>query len=490
MAENDTDTAVQDTAGAQTEAPAYNIRVEDAGPATKKVHVEVPKETVAAKIAEQFKELRQGALIPGFRKGRVPQKLLEKKFATDVKEQVRSSLIRESYEQAIEQNNLQVLGEPEFENAEKIEVNEDQPLTYSFSVEIQPEITLPELKGIRVRKPKIEVTEQHIDQAMKNLRDQQGSIMPVEGRGVESGDFVTADVAVKIEGQLRTSQNGAQLVARPGRIAGLQIDDLDQQLAGANPGETRTVRTRVPDDSPAENIRGKDVEIDVTVQDVKRLEPAEINQEFLESLGFTDEKELREALREQMVERIDFDVKSAMRRQVTDHLLGQVNVTLPTKLSDRQADRVVNRRAIDLLSRGVPREKIESGVEHLRHGAADEAARELKTFFILQKVAEQFEVDVTEGELNGRIAMMALQQGRRPEKFKQELAKDGGLANLYVQMREEKALDRILEQAEIEEVEATAEQHKAVSESAAPSVGSEGGTQGETPAAGDESSAT
>src|SRR5688500_12949417 len=127
MAENDTDTAVQEQAGAQTEAPAYNIRVEDAGPATKKVHVEVPKETVAAKIAEQFKELRQGALIPGFRKGRVPQKLLEKKFATDVKEQVRSSLIRESYEQAIEQNNLQVLGEPEFENAEKIEVNEDQP---------------------------------------------------------------------------------------------------------------------------------------------------------------------------------------------------------------------------------------------------------------------------------------------------------------------------------------------------------------------------
>src|ERR1041385_5784074 len=111
MAENESNATAGDSTTAVQEQP-YNIRVEDTAPATKKVWVEVPKEKVAEKIAEQFKELRQGAVIPGFRKGHAPQKLIEKKFSADVKEQVRRALISESYEQAIEQNSLQVLGEP------------------------------------------------------------------------------------------------------------------------------------------------------------------------------------------------------------------------------------------------------------------------------------------------------------------------------------------------------------------------------------------
>ena len=192
---------------------------------------------------------------------------------------------------------------------------------------------------------------------------------------------------------------------------------------------------------------------------------SDLDKEFLDSLGFQNEEELRQALREQMEERIDFDVKAAMRRQVTEQLSAQINIDLPTKLSQRQTDRVVNRRAVDLMMRGMSQEQVSANIDRLRAGAAEEGARELKTFFILQKVAEQTGVDVSEAELNGRIAMIALQQGRRPEKLKQELGKDQNmLANLYVQMREEKAIDKILEDAQIEEVEPTAEEQKSVTE--------------------------
>ena len=460
MAENESNTAVQET--------PYNIRVEDAGPATKKIHVEIPREKVTEKIAEQYKELRHEAVIPGFRKGRAPQKLIEKKFSDDVKEQVRRSLISESYEQAIEQHKLQVLGEPDFENPDQIKLADDGPLNYTFSVEIQPDIQLPELKGLKVRKPKISVTEDHINQAMQNLREQQGSLTPVEDRGVEEKDYVIGDVHAKIDGNVVSHQHDSQIVVRPGRIAGLQIDDLPQQLAGAKPGEKRTIKVTVPDNYPTENIRGKEVEIEIEVKDIKRLQPVEIDKDFLDSLGFQNEDELRQALREQMEERIDFDVKAAMRRQVSDHLLGQVNIELPTKLSLRQTDRVVNRRAVDLMMRGMSQEQVAANIDRLRAGAAEEGTRELKTFFILQKVAEQTGVDVSEAELNGRIAMIALQQGRRPEKLKQELSKDSTmLSNLYVQMREEKAIDKILEDAEIEEVEPTAEEQKSVTGPAA-----------------------
>src|SRR3989440_7315238 len=184
MAENQGAAAVEE----QEQAFDYPIRVEDAGPATKKVHVEIPAERITAKLEESFKELRQQAAIPGFRVGHAPQKLIEKRFSNDVKEQVRRSLISESYQQAVEKNNLQVIGEPQFDNPESIQLKEETGLSYSFQIEVQPEITLPDLTNLKVKKPRIEVTDENVAQALQNLKEQQGTMVPVEDRGVIDKD--------------------------------------------------------------------------------------------------------------------------------------------------------------------------------------------------------------------------------------------------------------------------------------------------------------
>jgi trigger factor len=441
------------TTATEEQEYTYNVTIEDLGPATKKIKVEIPEDRIKGKLAEQFKELRSQAAIPGFRPGHAPQKLIEKRFATDVKDQVRRTLVSESYEQALEKNNLSVLGEPDFDDPDAIQLPETGAMNFSFTVEVQPDFQLPDLKNIKVKRPKIEVKDENVDQAMQNLREQQGALMPVEDRGVQDKDYLLADVHIKADGNVLAHQHDAQVVARPGRIGGIQIDDLDKQLEGLKPGETRTIKAHAPDSHPNEALRGKDVEIDVTLKDLKHLELAEINQAFLEDLGFKDESELRDALREQMVERITYDVQQALREQVSKHLLDNIQFDLPAKLSGKQTDRVVNRRAIELLQRGLSREQIEANIERLRAGADEEAARELKLFFILQKLATDFGVDVDEAELNGRIAMLAAQRGRRPEKLKQDMTKDGSLSNLYLQMREQKAIDKVLESAQIEEVE-------------------------------------
>jgi trigger factor len=456
MAENRTDSA---TATAD-ETFEYPIRVEDAGPATKKVHVEIPKERITAKLEEQFNELRQQAAIPGFRVGHAPKKLIEKRFSQDIKDQVRRELIRESYEQAVEKNNLQVIGEPVFDNPDAIQLPEGDAATgmsYTFEVEVQPEINIPELKGLKVKRPKIEVTDENVQQAMKNLREQQGTLVPIEDRGVEGQDYLIADVHVKLDGNVVGHQHDAQVVSRPGRIAGIEVDDLDKQLEGQKPGETRTIKATAPENHANEPMRGKEVEIEIALKDIKKLEPVEVNQEFLESLGFEKESELIDALREQMVERIDYDVQQAMREQVNKHLLENVQIELPTKLSQKQEQRIIQRRAMDLMMRGIPREQIGANIERLQTGAKDEAVRELKLFFILQKIANDANVDVEEAELNGRIAMLAAQRGVRPEKLKTEMAKDGTLAELYIQLREQKAVDTIIKDAEIEDVDVVAE---------------------------------
>src|SRR3712207_2179821 len=126
MAEDQTAVAAE---GQEQQEFEYNVTVEDAGPGAKKVSIQIPPERIQEKLKEQFKDLRKQAAIPGFRVGHAPQKLIEKRFATDVRNQVRGDLIRESYEQAVEKNNLQVIGEPEFDNPDAIQLPEDGPLS-------------------------------------------------------------------------------------------------------------------------------------------------------------------------------------------------------------------------------------------------------------------------------------------------------------------------------------------------------------------------
>ena len=444
-----------DIATAEAEAPeyVYPVNVEDAGVATKKVTVTVPADRITGAIAEQFADLKQNAQLPGFRPGKVPANLIQKKYAKEVRDQVTQTLLRESYQQAVTKNNLQVLGEPSFENEADIKLPESGDLSYTFSVEVQPEFSLPEFAGLNIKKPKIVVNDEHVSQAMKNLREQQGTLLPVEDRGVAENDAVEADIKVHVGEEQVVEQNGFQFyVRKPLKLFGLTVEDTGG-LDGKKAGETGEITATIPDTFQREDLRGKEAKVTIEIKDIRQLELAEINEEFLEQLGFKDESELNEALREEMETRVKNDIQNAMRDQVAKALLENTTLDLPAKLSQNQEMRIVQRRAMDLVQRGVPQEQIGANLEILRGGAGDEAARELKLFFILQKVAEQLEVDVSNGELNASIAEMAEQRGERPEKVRQKMQQDGTMSNLYLRLRELKAIDKILEKATIEEVE-------------------------------------
>ncbi len=449
------DTAVIEGAETQQAAPAfiYPITVEDAGTATKKVTVEIPEAKIQSAIAEQFKELKTQAALPGFRPGRVPQKLIEKKFAKDVRDQVTSTLLRESYQQAVEKNNLQVIGEPDFEDEANLKLPEHGDLKYSFNVEVQPEFTVPDLGSLTIKKPKVQINEEHVQQALANLREQQGTLLPVEDRGIKEGDVASADIHVKVGEEVIQHQHDHQFRVRAGTVAGLKIDDLAARLEGAKVDETRTITLTAPEDHSNEKLKGKEVAIEFKIKDVREMELAEINDEFLQQLGFDKQEQLLAALREEMEIRVKNDVQNAMRDQVAKALLEATPIELPAKLSKRQEGRIVQRRAVDLLQRGIPEDQIRGNIELLQQGASDEAVRELKLNFILSKIAQDQNIEVTESELNGNIAAIASQRGIRPEKLKQQMTSEGSLQTLYVRLVELKAIDRILEHAKIEEVE-------------------------------------
>ena len=439
----------------------YPVKVEEIAPATRKVTIEIPAERISQKLEENFKDLRAKANVPGFRIGHAPRKLVEKKFGADIREDVKRQLVSESYQQVIEKNGFEVLGEPVFEKSDEIKLPDSGSLNFTFEIEVRPQFTLPDLTAIAIKKPKVQVTEKHLEQALTNLREQQGALVPVEDRGVVAKDHVVGDFTVKFEGNELGVQKDVQFVVQPGRIGGIFIEDLDKQLEGAKPDERKTLNVKAPEDHPKLEIRGKDVQIEILIKDIKKLEPAELNEQFLENLGFTNQAELREALKEQMEIRVQNDIQQAMRDQVNKYLMDNVTMELPAKLSERQSAQIIQRRASDLLMRGMGMAAIEANIETIRAGAQEAAASELKSYFILDKIAQQEKIEVADGELNGQLAMMAMQVGERPEKLKQQMSKDGSLTNMYLKMRENKALDRVLESAKIEEVEVSEEEKKA-----------------------------
>lgn len=466
-----TQSALEEEPTQPEESFEYPVEVEDAGPATKKLRVTIPRQRIDEFRERSFGEISSEAAFPGFRRGKVPRHLLEKRLGKALREQIQQDLIRESYQQALARSELMPVGEPEFENKDGMKLPDEGDFAYAFTIEVAPEFELPSFADLKLRKPKITIKEEHVQQALLNLREQQGSLAPVEDRGAKEGDYLIADVDVKAGEESVAHQHDAQLIARPGRIAGIEIEDFAHRVAGLKIGEERLIEIAVPDTHPSEKVRGKTAQIRISLKDMKELVPAEIDEPFLESLGFASRQELLDALREQMVERVDADIKAALRRQAQHFIVEHTRIVLPKRFSDRQVERVVNRRAVNLMMRGVPRERLQQSVEQLKEGAGAEAHRDLTLYFVLQKLAEQRNIEVGEEEINGQVAMIAMDQGQRPSALKERMQKDGTLQALFLQLMEQKALDSIIAEAQIEEFEPTPEEEKQTVKAAASGEG-------------------
>lgn len=452
----------------QDNLPKNKVTVEDAGTLKKKVTIEVPRERIDAKLNEMFGELGKTALIPGFRVGHAPRRLVEKRFGREVGEDVRNALVGESLQQAVAETKLSTLGEPELA-LDKIELPDKGSMTYSFEVEVAPEFELPELEGIEVKKPVLEITDQRVDEQIDQWRQGQAKFEPTTETAA-AGDVVTADVRISGEGFNEHHVKDHVLRVAPGQVEGLPLVELPTALTGKKVGDSAGVTIKVPEAHPNETWRGKDATVELTLKEVRRRVLPQIDETFAQGAGFESLDQLRAQVRTSLANRLKVETQRMMRDQVCQYLTSKVQFDLPEGVAARHANRVLQRRYVDLLYRGVPREKIDENLTQLQAAAEQQAKADLKLTFVLGKVADKFEIKVEEGEVNSRIAAMANEYNRRPERMKQELEQEGTLGEVEVSIREEKALDALLTKAKVTEVtqeQLEAEAKKAQEEAAA-----------------------
>ncbi len=438
------------------------VTIEDSGSCKKKITVEIPEETIKASLDEQYQDLRKEAAIPGFRKGRAPIRLIEKRFGSEIGLQVKVKLLADASQTAIESNKLDVLGDPDIDH-EKVELPEAGSMTFDFEVEVRPEFDLPELEGVEVEKPKVEPTDEEIDEEIMTMRRQAGIWTPKEDGQVEEDNQIVADVVLEIEDveEHEKLDNIEVSVRETGFVGPVPVEGLSDLLVGAKVGDEKKTTVEVPKTFHNEQYRGKKVDITIEVKDIKQLEPVEMNEEFLERFGVDNEDDLREKLMEYRRSQAEREARTSMADQIHRYLLDNTKFDLPEDIVADQSTRILQRQYTNMLMQGLPREQIEQQMQQIRAGSDERAEEQLKLFFLMDKIAEALEITTTEEEINGHIAQVAAMRNRRPAKVREELVKDGSLTQFVLQVREQKCIEKILESAKIKEAKPPKEKKKA-----------------------------
>ena len=239
-----------------TERP-NTVTISDAGPSRKKLSITVPAETVHEKLKESLDTLSVEAEVPGFRKGRAPRGLIEKRFGAGVRNETKRQLVAAAYQKAVEEHKLQIVGEPISEMLDKVELKDGKALEFDVEVEVMPVFEIPSLEGIEVRKPLFDVTDAMVGDEIKKLQINEGKLESLEKP--EAGDYLTGHGVMKgKDGETFYDINGAVVQVPPtdkegkGMVLGIMVDDFAKQLGLPKPGETVTIKAKGPEQHEVE----------------------------------------------------------------------------------------------------------------------------------------------------------------------------------------------------------------------------------------------
>ncbi len=429
-----------------------DLRAEARGACERHVTVTIPREDIDRYLDREYSELVRTAQVPGFRPGRAPRKLIEHRFRKQVSTQVKYALVADALQQIIGEKRLVAIGEPELE-VDALELPNEGPFVFEFDVEVRPEFELPNWKGLKIRRPEREVLREDVEQALKRLLAERGTLAPVDSPAQE-GDYVTANLTFKHgERTIRVLRDQSFPIRDRLTFHDAEIVGLKSLLLGVRAGETRSAKATIASSAGDESLRGQMVDVEIEVLEVKKLELPEITPELLSELGgFELEADLRDAVKESLEERVRYEQRKAAREQITELLTASADWELPPRLLARQSRRELERAVLDMQSAGFSDEEIKARVNFLRRNIEWSTARALKEHFILERIAEEEKIEADPDDYEEEIRRIAARLGEPPRRVRARLEKSESMDVLRNQIIERKVVDKILEHAQFEPV--------------------------------------
>jgi len=429
------------------------VTIENTAPCRRTLRVEVDANRVAGTRAEIIQEYRKHASIPGFRPGKAPEPMVEKRYAAEIDDEVRKRIIPDTYREAVAEQKLRIVGYPDVQN---VNYQPGRPLTYTAAVDTAPDFTLPDYQGIAVKRKEKPVAEEDVNKTIDSLRDQQAEFADVTGRAIKTGDFAVVNYTGVADGKpigelvpdaktLGEHKDFWVLISSDAFLPG-----FCDQLLGAQVGEKRQVLITFPADFPQKSLAGKKATYFVDVVAIKEKKLPEVNEELAKKIGVESVEKLKEEIRKSLVAEHEAETTGEMRRQIIEHLLGKVEFDLPESLVAHETRSIIYDVVRENSLRGVTKDTLESKKDEIYGMAAQSAKDRLRTSFILDAIAEKEKITVSEQEMETRIAALAQRYRVTPERLKAQLDERGGLVEVEDQIRTGKTLDFLLANAKVE----------------------------------------
>ena len=428
-----------------------NFEISDVGPCRRHVVVTVPEADIAAIRGEAIDELSEKAEVPGFRIGRAPRPLLEKRFREEIAGDVKQKVLLQSLEQLSDDGNIDPITQPEI-NVESLDIPESGDFRFEFDVEVRPEFDLPDYTSLTIERPAGDVTEEEFQAFRNQFLASHAERRPVD-REAQRGDFVVCGVTFRHNGKEIRSAESLSLQLQPElRFQDSVLKGFDELLAGARPGESRTVGLTVSLQSPVVEMRGETVEAEFTVKDVQEQILPTLDREFLDRLDCENEEEFDERLRDALHRQIEYQQRQKTRQQLLEKITESADWDLPESLVQQQTENALRREILEMSQAGFPQEHILARENEIRQNAIDNTRQALKEHFILDRIAAAEGIDCTPNDIEEELLMMAFQTGESLRRIRARMVKSGMMDNLEAQLRERKAIDFLLEKVSFKDV--------------------------------------
>ncbi len=419
---------------------------EPSNPCKREVAIEIPADVVKAESESVINRYQKLARIPGFRKGKVPASIVRQRFAEEIKNEIVEALVPRYFRQETQKQNLLPVSQPRVTD---LHLHEGEPLTFTASFEVLPDFKIAAYEDLQISRLDTNVSEEDVENALHNLREQHATYSAVdEERPLADGDFAV----IGFKGTPKESEQNAD--SKPVEVDEVMVEiggkntipEFTENLRGAKSGEQRSFEVKYADDFSDKRLAGKSMTYEVDVKDIKTRTIPELNDEFAKELSadFNSLDELRNRLRENMKAEKLHEAEHQGKDQIVEELVKRNDFPVPEAMLDQQIDLRLERGLRALAAQGMRTEDMKRmDFARLRAGQRDGALREVKASLILEQIADEEKIEVSDEEFDRELEALATQSKQTLEQVRARLTQDGGLDRIRHRIRNEKTLDSL-----------------------------------------------
>jgi trigger factor len=406
-----------------------------------RLEISIPAAEVEAETARVVATVQKRAKLPGFRPGKAPSSLIRKQFSSDIRQEVLESLVPSQLQKRFEEENLRVVGTPDISD---VHLHDGEPLTFSATFDVLPEIELGEYQGVEVPYHDPEITDEDVTRRIDELREMKAEYVNVEPRPLAEGDH--AVVSMESVSGVDEPVKQDEMVLELGGAETLPA--FTQNLVGLTPGDEKEFEVAYPEDYGSSKLAGKTVSFRSVVKGIRRKELPEVNDEFAQDLGdYRTVDELRDAVRKALFAQRQYEAQQDAKNKIIDKLVDLHQFPVPETFVERQIRNRLESSLHGLAEQGVDVSKLKLDWAKVKETQRDKALREVKASLLLERISERESIAATRDEVDREVERLARQQREPVAALQMKLEKDGTLGRIASHIQTEKTLNFLFEHA-------------------------------------------